>query len=75
MPINWPHLTFPPINLWSMWKRNEPAVTELEGLDKPSPCIGKCKLNTHTQHCEGYCEGCGRHIGEIVQTGLVNTQA
>lgn len=54
----------------SMWKRNEPSIVEMEGLNKPSPCVGKCKLNTHTQHCEG----CGRHIDVIVQAGRINTK-
>jgi predicted Fe-S protein YdhL (DUF1289 family) len=53
-----------------MWKRNEPSVVEMEGLIQPSPCVGKCKLNTQTQHCEG----CGRHLDTIVQAGRINTK-
>jgi predicted Fe-S protein YdhL (DUF1289 family) len=42
----WPTLTFPPINLWSIW----PLKDEL------SPCTRKCIYNAQA----GICVSCGR---------------
>ena len=68
--INWPPLTFPPINLWSVFKRAEPWIKETEDVEYISPCIGVCKLDK-----DKICIGCGRTIEEIKKAGSIDTQA
>lgn len=50
--IYWPDIAFPPINLWSVWKRDK-MIT--------SPCKRECLYNCRL----GYCESCGRTLEEI----------
>ena len=49
--MKWPLLTFPPINLWSVW-----TMREIE-----SPCTGMCYYDLRP----GICVKCGRTLEEI----------
>ena len=74
--VNWPPLTFPPINLWSVFKRIEPWVKETEDVEYISPCIGVCKLDKDKDDTNtSVCIGCGRTIEEIKKAGSIDTQA
>ena len=47
----WPELTFPPVNLWSVWR-----MQRME-----SPCRGKCEYSVERD----LCTNCGRTMGDI----------
>lgn len=50
--IYWPEITFPPLNLWNVWKAN--------GMNE-SPCKGECNYSPKL----GFCECCGRTLQEL----------
>lgn len=54
--IDYPMLSFPPINLYTVWH----LQTRVE-----SPCIGRCQLESKHSWNESYCSGCGRSSTEI----------
>lgn len=52
--IKWPDLKFPPINLWTVWKRDMKKKVM-------SPCRNECIYDNRL----GFCKSCGRTMQEI----------